>query len=87
MREEAAAVTQGGITVPYVDGLALLAAAFILLWLRLSGRSPWQLCAGAALAASGHLRRRPDRATETRVRTAFAELDRDLNAVLGQHVG
>jgi hypothetical protein len=80
-------VAQGEITVPYIDGLALLGAAFILLWLRLSGRSPWQLCADAALTVSGHLRRRPDRATATRVRTAFAELDRDLNAVLGQHVG
>ena len=80
-------MAQGGITVPYVDGLGLLAAAFLVLWLRLSGRSPGQLCAAAALTVSGYLRRRPDRATETRVRTAVAELDRDLDAVLGQRVG
>src|ERR1700753_4082642 len=87
MGEEAATMAPGEITVTYADALALLAAAFILLWLRLSGRSPWQLCAGAALTASGYLRRRPDPATETRVRTALAGLDRDLNAGLGQHVG
>ncbi len=80
-------MTQGQLNVPYVDGLALLAAACVLLWLRLTGRCPSQLCARAALAVGGYLRRRPDRATEARVRSAFAELDRDLDAVLGQRVG
>jgi hypothetical protein len=80
-------VAQGNITVPYIDGLALLTAAFILLWLRLAGQCPSQRFARAALTVTGYLRRRPDQTTEARVRHAFAELDRDLDAILGQQVG
>jgi hypothetical protein len=32
---------------------------------------------------TGHLRRRPDKATERRLRAMFAELDKELTAVLG----
>jgi len=37
----------------------------------------------AALTVSGHLRRRPDPACESALRTAFAELDAELAAILG----
>jgi hypothetical protein len=38
--------------------------------------------AHAALTVSGHLRRRPDPACESALRTAFAELDSELAAIL-----
>jgi hypothetical protein len=69
--------------VPFADGLTLLTVAFGLLWLRLAGRRPAELCGQTALTVSGYLRRRPDRAAETRLRAAFSELDRELTAVLG----
>jgi hypothetical protein len=34
-------------------------------------------------SVTGHLRRRPDRAAERRLRAMFAELDEELAAVLG----
>jgi hypothetical protein len=39
--------------------------------------------AHAALTVSGHLRRRPDPACESALRAAFAELDAELAAILG----
>jgi len=39
--------------------------------------------AHAALTVSGHLRRRPDPACESALRTAFAELDAELARILG----
>ena len=39
--------------------------------------------AHAAHTVSGHLRRRPDPACESALRTAFAELDAELAAILG----
>jgi hypothetical protein len=39
--------------------------------------------AHAALTVSGHLRRRPDPACESALRTAFAELDAELAVILG----
>lgn len=39
--------------------------------------------AHAALTVSGHLRRRPDPACESALRTAFAELDSELALILG----
>jgi hypothetical protein len=39
--------------------------------------------AHAALTVSGHLRRRPDAVCESALRAAFAELDAELAAILG----
>jgi hypothetical protein len=39
--------------------------------------------AHAALTVSGHLRRRPDPACESALRSAFAELDAELAVILG----
>jgi hypothetical protein len=39
--------------------------------------------AHVALTLSGHLRRRPDPACESALRAAFAELDAELAAILG----
>jgi hypothetical protein len=69
--------------VPYVDGLALLSAAMIILWLRLMGFCSKELCGRALLTVSGYLRRRPDQAVENALRAAFAEIDRDLAGILG----
>lgn len=38
---------------------------------------------GLWLMVGGYLRPPPDRATESRLRAAFADLDRDLAAILG----
>jgi hypothetical protein len=39
--------------------------------------------AHVALTVSGHLRRRPDPACERALRAAFADLDAELDAILG----
>jgi hypothetical protein len=67
----------------YVDVLPVLGAAITFLWItfvRVSGR---QRCAQAALTITGYLRPRPARSVEDALRAAFAELDRDLAALLG----
>jgi hypothetical protein len=67
----------------YVEVLPMLSAAMIVLWLMLIGGSVRQRCARAMLTVTGYLRPRPDRAVEDALRAAFAELDRDLAALLG----
>ena len=67
--------------VNYVEVLPMLGAAVIVLWLMLGGVR--QRCARAMLTVTGYLRPRPDRAVEDALRAAFAELDRDLEALLG----
>lgn len=67
----------------YVEVLPMLSAAMIVLWLMLVGASVRQRCAQAMLTITGYLRPRPDRAVEDALRAAFAELDRDLAALLG----
>jgi hypothetical protein len=69
--------------VNYVDLLPMLGAALVFLWIRLVGVSVREHCAQAMLTVTGHLRRRPARAVEYALRAAFAELDRDLVALLG----
>ena len=69
--------------VNYVDALPILGAAMIFLWLALAGASVWQRCAQAMLTVTGYLRPRPARSVEDGLRAAFAELDRDLAALLG----
>lgn len=70
-------------SVHYVDVLPMLGLALAFLWLRLIGVSVRALFANAALAIAGYLRPRPDPAVEDALRTAFAELDRDLARILG----
>ena len=69
--------------VNYVDVLPMLGAAVIFLWLMLSGVSVRYRCAQAVLTVTGYLRPRPARSVEEALRAAFAELDRDLAALLG----
>ena len=71
---------------PYVEGLALLGLAVILVWLRLLGARLGGRLNRVQLTVSGYLRRRPGRAAETALRAAFAEFDRDLSAILGDLV-
>jgi hypothetical protein len=71
------------LSVHYVDVLPMLGLALVFLWLRLTGISVRELCAHAALTVTGYLRPRPAPALERELRTAFAELDRDLAAILG----
>jgi hypothetical protein len=69
--------------VNYVDVLPMLGAAMVFLWIRLTGGSVRKRCAQAMLTLAGYLRPRPARAVENALRAAFAELDRDLAALLG----
>lgn len=71
------------LSLPYVVVLGMLAAGVLLLWLWLLGVSLCELCGQAALTVAGHLRRRPDPAVENALRAAFADLDKELAAVLG----
>ncbi len=69
--------------VNYVDVLPMLGAAVIFLWFTLSGVGVRHRCAQAVLTVTGYLRPRPARSVEEALRAAFAELDRDLAALLG----
>ena len=69
--------------VNYVDVLPILGVAMIFLWLMIAGVSVRQWCVQAVLTVSGYLRPRPARSVEDAQRTAFAELDMDLAALLG----
>jgi hypothetical protein len=71
------------LSVHYVDVLPMLVLAMVFLWLRLIGVSVRERCAHAALTVTGYLRPRPDPAVEHALRTAFADLDRDLAEILG----
>jgi hypothetical protein len=71
------------LSVRYIDVLPMLGVALVFLWLRLTGISVRELCAHAALTVTGYLRPRPAPALERALRTAFADLDRDLAAILG----
>lgn len=75
-------MSRHALNLPYADGLAMLGAAVVFLLLRLMGVSVRGLCAQAALTVTGYLRPRPDPAVEKALRAAFAELDRDLAAIL-----
>ena len=66
----------------YVDVLPMLGTAMIVLSLMLAGVSVRQRCAQAMLTVTGYLRPRPAQSVEDALRTAFAELDRDLAALL-----
>jgi hypothetical protein len=66
----------------YVDVLPMLGAVIFFLWLTLTRVSVRQRCGQAALTITGYLRPRPARSVEDALRAAFAELDRDLVALL-----
>lgn len=70
-------------SVHYMDVLPMLGLALMFLWLRLTRVSVREVCASAALTVTGYLRPRPDPAIEHALRAAFADLDRDLAAILG----
>jgi hypothetical protein len=70
-------------SVHYVDVLLMLGLALVFLWLRFIGVSVRALFANATLTVTGYLRPRPNPAVEDALRTAFAELDRDLARILG----
>ena len=70
--------------VNYVDVLSMLGAAVIILWLMVACVSVRQRYAQAILTVTGYLRPRPARSVENALRAAFAELDRDLAALLGE---
>ena len=74
---------QSALSTSCFDGLVLLSFAMVFLWLRLTGVSVRDLGSRCALTVSGYLRPRPDPVTEQALRAAFAELDRDLAAILG----
>ena len=69
--------------VNYADVLPMLGAALAGLWLALARVSVRHWCAQAMLTVTGHLRPRPARSAEYALGAAFAELDKDLAALLG----
>jgi hypothetical protein len=70
-------------SVHYVDVLLMLGLALMFLWLRFIGVSVRALFANATLTVTGYLRPRPNPVVEDTLRTAFADLDRDLARILG----
>lgn len=70
-------------SVTFLESLAMLSVAMILLWVQVIGGRVKQASADAALTVTGYLRPRPDPALEDTLRTALADLDRELAAVLG----
>lgn len=76
-------MSQHILHVRYVDVLPMLGAVMVFLWIWLIDVSIRERCAQAMLTVTGYLRPRPARAVENALRAAFAELDRDLAALLG----
>jgi hypothetical protein len=76
-------MSRHAFTFHYVDLLLMLGLALVFLGLWLIRVSVRELLAQAALTMTGHLRRRPDPAVERALRTAFAEVDRELAGILG----
>jgi hypothetical protein len=74
---------QSVLSASCFDVLVLLSLATVFLWMRLTRVSVRDLGARAALTVTGYLRPRPDPAAERALRSAFAELDRDLAEILG----
>ena len=74
---------QSALSISSFDVLTALGIAMVIIWLRLTRVSVRDLGARAALTVTGYLRPRPDPAAEQALRTAFAELDRDLAEILG----
>lgn len=77
-------MTRDVINVPYADTAVMLGLALAVLWLRLCGRNLRDLLTQATLSISGHLRPAPDQAMEYTLRTAFAQLDKELAEALGE---
>jgi hypothetical protein len=73
-------------SVHSVDVLPMLGLVLAFLWLWLIGVSVRAQFAHAALTVTGYLRPRPDPAVEEALRTAFADLDRDLARILGDRI-
>ncbi len=66
-----------------VGMLPALGAVVVFLWILLTDLSVLGRCAQVVLTVLGYLRPRPARSAESALRAAFAELDRDLVALLG----
>lgn len=72
------------LSVRYVDVLPVLGVVLAFFaGLRLSGVGVREFFAHAVLTVTGYLRPRPDPAVEHALRTAFAEVDRELAGILG----
>lgn len=68
--------------ISYVSVSVMFGVALLVLWLLLAGYSIRDLSARAILCLSGHLRTPPDPWLERALRSAFAEFDRELAAIL-----
>ena len=69
--------------VTLADTLLMLSVAIGFLWLKLLGINVKERCTEVMLSTLGYLRPRPNPAAEAVLRASFAELDKDLAAVLG----
>lgn len=75
------------LRVPYAELLAVSGIGLLFRWLRLpGGTAATDRLARARLALSRRFRPRPDPGLEMLLRAAFADLDRELAAILGDPV-
>ncbi len=77
---------QHASTHRYVAALPVLCFVLVFCWLRLIGISVQEFLEQGALTVTGYLRPRPDPLTEHALRTAFAELDKELANILGDRI-
>jgi hypothetical protein len=68
--------------IHYSSVSMMFGAGLLMLWLLLAGYRIRNLPARAILSLTGHLRTRPDPGLEGALRSAFAEFDRELSAIL-----
>lgn len=81
--EEAGTPVTRNLSVPIAGAPATLSVTVRDPWLRQMSRSVMGVAERVVLTIGGHLRRSPDSATEISLRSALAELDGELAAILG----
>jgi hypothetical protein len=76
-------VSRDAFSVTFVDDVTLLGIFAVIISILLIRLGLRELCIRTALTVGGYFRRRPDPATEYRLRVVFAELDAGLAEILG----
>lgn len=74
------------VVVHDADVAPMLGLAMFFLWVRLTGLCVREACTQLMLTIGGYFRPRPDPAAENALRTGFADLDRQLTALMDQRL-